>query len=880
MRFYIQSILLGLMSLAVVVGGAATVRGWEQERLRNEFQYAADAYKQLLIGRLRDIVLELNSIQRFFHGSAMVDRDEFASFVARIISSSGEILAVSWVPKVSAVSRSDFEERYFQDDLAGRFIFDRPSADVDIEIKRSPKRDVHFPILYAEPDKSMGQFVGADMAADERLIELLEQARDEGTIVPVTRIRTPNLPVETKIISSVTLIQPVYRSSRPLMTIKERREEHQGYVLLQYDVGVALETALRELQPQGFDMFIVDVEAESGSEIVYFHRSRLAEKDNPILTYDQLWQPNNFIFKTELNVSGRQWKLMVVPVAKFFQLRKEYQSVAVLVFGLVMSLFLFYVLYSHHRRARDIQEIVEHRTRELEISEARQRAVVENVAEGIITFDDRGRIEAFNHAAENIFGYQASEVRGESVSLLIPGNGEGEPPSSVFGAGLFNPKANNQLQMVSGKRKDGREIPIELGVSRMTLDGEVKFVGIMHDVTERLKTEQVLKTSKDMAEKANRAKSEFLSSMSHELRTPMNAILGFGQMLQMNAKEPLSESQKSCLDHIMKGGKHLLDLINQVLDLSRIEAGKVDLFFEPVSPNEVVAECLTLIRPIAQEREIEIHAPDPQGVLFPRVWVDHTRLKQVLLNLMSNAVKYNRDAGSVTLVVERSGDDRLRFSVTDTGPGIAKEKQRELFKPFARLEADEMDVEGTGIGLVITKDLVELMDGEIGLDSDEGRGATFWVEVPLAEGVANVEMEQPDRGAVNVLEEAGSVQGILLYIEDNPDNLKLMELIVGQVEGLSMLSAHTAELGIELARTRQPDLIILDINLPGMSGLEAVGQLIEDEKTRDIPIMALSAAATKRDMEEGLKAGFSRYLTKPISVPEVLSAIENGLNRS
>ena|GEM_PF-1096804 len=880
MRFYIQSILLGLMSLAVVVGATVAVRGWEQERLHNEFHYAADAYKQLLIGRLRDIGLELNSIQRFFHGSAMVDRDEFTSFVSKIISSSGEILAVSWVPKVPTASRSAFEANHFQDELSGRFVFDRPAADVDAEIRRSPKREVHFPILYAEPMKSMDRFIGADMAADEHLVELLEQARDEGMIVPVTRTRTSNLPVETKIISSVTLIQPVYRTPRLLTTIKERREEHQGFVLLQYDVGVALETALRELQPQGFDMFIVDVEAEAGSEIVYFHRSRLADKDAPTLTYDQLWQPNDFIFKSELNVSGRQWKLMVVPVAQYFELRKEYQAVAVLIFGLVLSLFLFYVLFSHHRRARDIQDTVERRTRELEISEARQRAVVENVSEGIITFDERGHIEAFNHAAEKIFDYQADEVRGRNVSLLIPENGQEESAASSAGKGLFNPHFSTQLRTVRGVRKDGREIPIELGVSRMTVDGEVKFVGIMHDITERLKTEHVLKTSKDMAEKANRAKSEFLSSMSHELRTPMNAILGFGQMLQMNAKEPLSEGQKSCLDHIMKGGKHLLELINQVLDLSRIEAGKVDLFFEAVSPNEVIAESLTLILTIAQEKGIKVDAPDPNGALFPRVWADHMRLKQVLLNLMSNAVKYNRDGGSVTLAVERKGEDRLRFSVADTGPGIPEQKQRELFKPFARLDANETGVEGTGIGLVITKDLVELMDGEIGLESDEGRGATFWVEIPLAERVADAYMERSGGTSTDVSEEATPVKGILLYVEDNPDNLRLMGLIVGQVEGLSMLSAHTAELGIELARTRRPDIIILDINLPGINGLEAAAQLLKDEKTKNIPILALSAAATKRDVRDGLKAGFSRYLTKPISVPDVLSAIEDALNRS
>lgn len=407
----------------------------------------------------------------------------------------------------------------------------------------------------------------------------------------------------------------------------------------------------------------------------------------------------------------------------------------------------------------------------------------------------------------------------------------------------------------------------------------MNHVGIqLGRVAERVEAEEKLFKAKEEAESANQAKSDFLSAMSHELRTPMNAILGFGQMLDFNPKEPLTEAQKDCVRHIMKGGQHLLELINDILELAKIEAGKVKLSIEDVSSALVLDECLPLIASMAEKRGIDISVPGPVAEV-PSVRADYTRLKQVLLNLMSNAVKYNRKNGKVTISFEEAAGNMLRIAVTDTGEGIPEDQQSELFKPFSRLGAENSEIEGTGIGLVVSKNLIEIMNGAIGLKSEVGKGSTFWIELPQTQR-DHGEAAATIAAATAQVEAEGrlpSMSGTLLYVEDNPENLKLMELIVSRVEGLSMISTHTGELGIELARAEKPDVIILDINLPGMNGIEAVKNLHECESTNKIPVLAISAAATEKDIEKGLEAGFLRYLTKPVQVPQVINAIESAL---
>jgi CheY-like chemotaxis protein len=380
---------------------------------------------------------------------------------------------------------------------------------------------------------------------------------------------------------------------------------------------------------------------------------------------------------------------------------------------------------------------------------------------------------------------------------------------------------------------------------------------------------EVLRARVRDLETGNEAKSEFLARMSHELRTPLNSILGFSQVLNTDPDEPLSQSQKESVRQILKAGWHLLALINEVLDLARIESGKLQLSIESVGVEQIVREALTLIEPLAEKHGVKVlNETAPFRQLY--VMADRTRLKQVLLNVLSNGVKYNRQGGTVTIGGARPADGRLRITIADTGQGLTPEEIAGLFTPFNRLNA-KSDVEGTGMGLAITKRLVEIMGGNIGVTSVPGEGCTFFFDLGLGEKPA-FEGEEVDPSLIIARADAQEVT--LLHVEDNPANRALVERILSRRPHVKVIAASSAEQGIQLARTKDPDIIVMDINLPGMDGYEALKMLQSYVDTKRIPVIALTANAMPSDVKRGLEAGFLQYLTKPIDVKEFLRTID------
>jgi len=378
-----------------------------------------------------------------------------------------------------------------------------------------------------------------------------------------------------------------------------------------------------------------------------------------------------------------------------------------------------------------------------------------------------------------------------------------------------------------------------------------------------------LEQARHAADHANQAKSEFLSRMSHELRTPLNAVLGFAQLLQMDA---LSEEQRESVDHIDKGGRHLLGLINEVLDIARIEAGRLAISLEPVPVQLLVQESLDLIAPLAAAERIELDG-NLAGTPERHVQADRQRLKQVLLNLLSNAVKYNRTGGAVTLSYDETPTGRLRISVTDTGPGIAPEKMERLFTPFERLDVDQTAVEGSGLGLALSKRLAEAMGGTLGVESSVGRGSTFWVELPLVEDW--VKQLDGSEGAPAQKEVDSSRRArVVLYVEDNLSNLKLIERVVAHRPEVRLLPAMQGRLGLDLAREHRPDLILLDLHLPDMPGEEFLLRLRAMPETREIPVVVISADATPGQTDRLLASGARGYLTKPVEVKKFLALLD------
>ncbi|HEV8263183.1 MAG TPA: ATP-binding protein [Burkholderiales bacterium] len=523
---------------------------------------------------------------------------------------------------------------------------------------------------------------------------------------------------------------------------------------------------------------------------------------------------------------------------------------------------------------------------------ALQNAILTSANFSIIATDEKGIIQLFNAGAERMLGYRADEVvnrispsdihdpqevmaRAQALSVelataIAPG----------FEALAF--KASRGIEdsyALTYIRKDGSRFPALVSITALRDDdgGIIGYLLIGADNSVRKRVESVLNEAMAAAEKANRAKTDFLSAMSHELRTPLNAILGFAQLIETGAPPP-TLSQKRNLDQILKAGWYLLELINEILDLALIESGKVTLSGEPVSLVEVMLECRAMIEPQAQKRGI--------GMTFPRfevpyyVKADRTRVKQVLINLLFNAIKYNKPGGTVAVEYTLRSPDSIRICVRDTGGGLAAEQLAQLFQPFNRLGQEASAEEGTGIGLVVTKRLVELMGGAIGAESTVGVGSVFWIELslttaprlaaPEAERAALVRPQLPD----------GTPLRTLLYVEDNPANLELVEQLIARRPELRLLSAAEGNLGIEFARAYRPEVILMDINLPGISGVEAMKILRADPATAHIPVIALSAIALPRDIEKGLEAGFFDYLTKPIKVNQFMDALDVALKFS
>jgi signal transduction histidine kinase/ActR/RegA family two-component response regulator len=372
--------------------------------------------------------------------------------------------------------------------------------------------------------------------------------------------------------------------------------------------------------------------------------------------------------------------------------------------------------------------------------------------------------------------------------------------------------------------------------------------------------------ARNEAEEANTAKSRFLSSMSHELRTPLNAILGFTQLLNMDLDQALTAKQRDATDQILKAGDHLMTLIGEVLDLAAIEAGKASLDLKPQDPTPIIEECVAFARTLAEQKDLTFH-DRTTGWRLPDFDIDDTRFRQVLLNLLSNAVKYNRDGGTVTLAIQKIDEQKIRFNVIDSGIGIAAEKHAGIFMPFSRLGLENSDITGTGIGLTITKELVEAMGGTIGFESALGLGSTFWIEFPVVRGELSVKERREE------IEDTARTGPTVLCVEDNASSLKLLESIIERIPGSTMLAAHTGEIGLDLAEMRQPDIILMDINLPGIDGVETLKRLKETAATKDIPVIAVTARAAPEDKRQGLEAGFTDYLTKPIDVEAITAAI-------
>ena len=502
------------------------------------------------------------------------------------------------------------------------------------------------------------------------------------------------------------------------------------------------------------------------------------------------------------------------------------------------------------------------------------QSILDSMGDGVVVADTSGKFILFNPAARQLLGRNelVRDVQhAQYYGLFLPDMVTPYPADQIpFMRAVRGESVDNvEMFMRPAGTSEGTWASVTARPLRED-DGEIRGgVIVIRDITASKRVAEALTLAKQEAEDANHAKSEFLSRMSHELRTPLNSILGFAQLLELGE---LTEQQTDNIQHILKGGYHLLELINEILDLARIESGRMSLSSEPVRIGDVVKEAVDLVRPLAIQENISLSSE--KAILCDLfVQADRQRFIQVLLNLLSNAIKFNRSGGSVMLSCVESPLNRLRLEVLDTGAGISTEGLKKLFRPFERLEADRTDVSGTGLGLALSKRLMEAMGGTIGVESAVGLGSRFFLEFAMIE---NPTLLLETEGAIAAVasSDLGSQHGTVLYIEDNSSNLRLVEQILSHCPGVRLLSAMQGHLGLDLAELHTPDWILLDLHLPDIHGHEVLRRLRLNPRTAHIPVTILSADATAGQINRLMEAGARDYLTKPLDVRKLLSLLK------
>ncbi|MDM8559884.1 CHASE domain-containing protein [Candidatus Parabeggiatoa sp. HSG14] len=828
------------MGVMLSISAFFVTRHWEWQDMQVRFDRLMD--NQLASFRRElDISTEvLLGLKGLFEASEFVTRKEFKTFTTLPLANHPTIQALEWIPSVTKEQRTAYEATARIDGLSSFQITERHQQG---QMVTAGVRAEYFPVFYVEPYKGNEAALGFDLASNIERLKTLNKSRDTRSMVATSRIK---LVQEQGQQFGFLIFVPLYQGK-----ISDSQHENlKGFVLGVYRIGDTFEKAIHYAGSDNIhaNLWLYE-KLETTDQLLHSH---IEGSSNTELKYQHTFK-----------VVGRDWTLLAHPTDKYIAFYRTWYPYGLLVMGLLFTSLL--VAYIRQRLS------------ELRENKEQTQAIVNTVVNGIITIDEDGIIEFLNPAAKNIFGYSRKEVIGQNVNILMP-----EPYSSEHDSYLDNYIKTGKAKIIGidreviGKRKSGDTFPMELAVSKMHLDKGLKFVGIVTDITNRKQTENALKQAQESADAANRAKSEFLASMSHEIRTPLNAVIGFSELLSSLITD---KKQKNYLDSIQIAGKSLLTLINDILDLSKIEAGQLNVQYEAINPYTIFEELKQIFAVTIAEKNLDFIF-DIDEKLPLALLLDETRLRQVLLNLIGNAIKFT-DSGFIKLSIKNCfkvndlSKVDLVISITDTGIGISESQQEAIFESFYQQEGqNNRKYGGTGLGLAITKKLVEMMNGQISVSSQIGSGSVFEITLRDIHVSSIVVDNKVDNGFM--LNNISFEKALVLVVDDIETNRHLIKEGLSKVN-LDVVEAENGQKAILFAQEYHPNLILMDIKMPVMDGCEATQLLKNEPSIQHIPVIALTASVEVSEKPKIMAYGFNGYLSKPVQMQNLLSELSHYL---
>ncbi|CAN5718652.1 hypothetical protein BH11PSE8_BH11PSE8_35730 [soil metagenome] len=875
---------LTLVTLLLALGIMQVMR-WTDERVRAAFERDASSASFALASRLREPLQALEAMRGVFLASDDVTRAEMHLAAAAWLKS-GTLQAIAWSERVRRADVPAFEAMTRAEGLANFHVFDRKDAGA----AATPPGEDPVVLRYIEPMQGNAAALGLNALSLAATRAAIERTRLDGEAAATGGFRlTQQAPGESEL--GVVVYQAIYK--------KATEEAPEGKPALEGTVSVTLrmQTLLRGLQGQFapyLAVCVIDMDAVAPTVPLAASSPAPEPATAPAPASGQrLAGPPGcetvqgaLAHVRKVDYGGRHWELRVSAQPTDLPDARTGDAWLFSLVGLMSAAVLGAFLLLVTGRTRRIETAVQERTaalegevREREVAEAalreseqRFRNILNSVPIGVVYSDLRGKVIQANPGFCALTGYSEDE-------LMRLGPLDYTHPDDIAQDAELN------AQLVRGhipmyrldKRyvaKGGRIVRVRATVSMLRdAHGQGRrIVAVVEDITEHLRLEEA-EHAREAAEASNRAKSEFLSRMSHELRTPLNAMLGFAQLLDLDQRHPLADPQRPWIAQIQQAGWHLLEMINDVLDLSRIESGNLRLQTETLNLLEVLAASVSMVEGEAQRRRIDISQDLEPGSLT--VVGDATRIKQILTNLLSNAVKYNADAGRIHILSRLRDGDMVEITVIDTGLGMTPQQMAELFQPFNRLGRERSGQEGTGIGLVISQRLAELMGGSLHARSVTGEGSSFILSLPLATDIDTVRSDL-DRLVPATPEYH---RRIVHYVEDNETNVEVMRGILAQRPQVKLEVSVTGLDGLAAMRMNRPDLILLDMHLPDISGMELLRHLKADPSTAAIPIVVVSADALAQQIAAAFEAGATHYLTKPVSVSELLAVLDELLDQ-